>query len=155
MPSTKAVRKSVISDAALRSAVKRGADLLDDLAPKWSTKVKRDWLDMRSSSFCVLGQVHGEYCAGLEAMASTAIKRALKGSALDKIHTYSGSLTDSIKETPLEIDGAYYGFTLPDTPLDDDATSNAQWEVLGNAWFAQIDARTSVKKKKAGRRARS
>lgn len=41
--------------------VNRGAQLLDEEKPGWQNEVIPDKLDMRSSSFCIIGQVYGDY----------------------------------------------------------------------------------------------
>lgn len=46
--------------------VTRGAALLDEQRPGWRGRVAPDWLDIRSGSACVLGQLFGDYVRGLE-----------------------------------------------------------------------------------------
>ena len=49
----------------MTSAVERGASLLDEKRPGWENEIDVDRLDMNNFKNCVLGQVYGEYDAGL------------------------------------------------------------------------------------------
>lgn len=48
-----------------------GARLLDDHRPGWATRVDLETLRMANCDRCVLGQVYGEYSAGLAALRET------------------------------------------------------------------------------------
>ena len=43
----------------IRRAAARGATWLDKNRPGWSRKIKRRQLDLNSTQFCILGQIHG------------------------------------------------------------------------------------------------
>lgn len=43
----------------IRRAAARGARWLDKTVPGWSRKIKRRKLDLGSTRYCVLGQIHG------------------------------------------------------------------------------------------------
>lgn len=45
--------------------IERGAAVLDQNAPGWETKISLDHLDLANASYCVLGQVYGDYDNGL------------------------------------------------------------------------------------------
>lgn len=119
----------------LATNVKRGVALLDQLDPKWSTKVSTASLDMISPDHCVLGQIHKNYSDGLEHVAMIAIEKALKGTGLDKVATYDGSLIEAVSERGYAIDGYYYGFIVK---VHEDGKDNERWEQLGQLWTAAI-----------------
>lgn len=45
--------------------VQNGAALLDEVVPDWRSRIKVINLDLGDSQFCVLGQLYGDYDAGL------------------------------------------------------------------------------------------
>jgi hypothetical protein len=45
-------------------AAQRGAAFLDNFDPDWHRNVDIDRLDIRSESYCILGQLHGTYLNG-------------------------------------------------------------------------------------------
>lgn len=53
-------------ESSLHQRVKKGAALLDKEQPGWASKVNPDGLDMRSGSYCILGQAFGEYEDGTD-----------------------------------------------------------------------------------------
>lgn len=52
-----------ISDA--RERVRRGAAYLDGADPGWRARIDPERLELSDGSHCILGQLHGEYRAGL------------------------------------------------------------------------------------------
>lgn len=53
----------------LEEKVKRGAALLDKVDPHWAEKVHLETLDMGDCALCVLGNLYGDYMAGLKKLA--------------------------------------------------------------------------------------
>jgi hypothetical protein len=45
-----------------------GAALLDEELPAWPERVRPERLNMADCFLCILGQIYGEYVAGLEAL---------------------------------------------------------------------------------------
>jgi hypothetical protein len=52
--------------------IERGAALLDEHAPVWPTKINLDTLNLSDCTYCVLGQVYGDYEDGLRALDGEA-----------------------------------------------------------------------------------
>src|SRR5216684_1173496 len=52
---------SEILEDLLRPNVMKGAAWLDEYEPKWVSKIVPDQLDISSSSYCICGQVFGDY----------------------------------------------------------------------------------------------
>lgn len=50
----------------VKKRVKNGATLLDSHIPGWRNKINLDILDIGSCFNCIVGQIFGGYCEGLE-----------------------------------------------------------------------------------------
>lgn len=138
---------SVTLAAAITTAAKRGALLLDNLVgkEKWSKRVKKESLSMSSSELCVLGQVHGDFCQGLNDLAGEAIRTALKATSLGGIKLEDNNTLLSLfdRDVCADVDSVYYGFTLPDRALEAQSV-NEYWEQLGTAWSREITKRQPI-----------
>jgi hypothetical protein len=64
---------------AHRRAVLAAANLLDRRQPDWRSRVRPDLLDMADEHMCVLGQVFGDYLAGMIALYDTPYRRHVAG----------------------------------------------------------------------------
>ncbi|HYE80030.1 MAG TPA: hypothetical protein VEI97_18785 [bacterium] len=75
----------MITQEMARERVARGAALLDEQAPGWAEKVNVGWLDMSYATRCVLGQLYGNYDAGMAVLFPVlgrfVFTRAWKGQA--------------------------------------------------------------------------
>lgn len=52
----------------IQDRVARGVALLDERSPGWVNKVSLNKLNMWSSADCIVGQVLGNYCAGIRVL---------------------------------------------------------------------------------------
>lgn len=55
--------------------IERGAALLDQNAPGWERTIDLDQLSLSSTSYCIVGQVYGDYIDGLHVLNGDAEKR--------------------------------------------------------------------------------
>lgn len=55
-----------MAETKLQQRVERGAKWLDEVSPQWITMIDLTRLDLGNSRCCVLGQVYGDYDAGLD-----------------------------------------------------------------------------------------
>jgi hypothetical protein len=60
---TRAAGRISFHDA--RARARRGAAYLDTVDPDWRTRIDPERLELSDGSHCVLGQLHGEFRAGL------------------------------------------------------------------------------------------
>jgi hypothetical protein len=54
--------------------VRRGAALLDEERPNWFEEIDLDELKMANCNHCILGQIYGEYDAGIEVLSGEGIE---------------------------------------------------------------------------------
>lgn len=55
----------------MRERVARGVRWLDEeIGPEWLSRIRLEWLDLSNASYCVLGQLYGDYhaCPQIEAL---------------------------------------------------------------------------------------
>lgn len=98
-----------MESAAVR--VSRGVALLDEKRPGWWERVDPERLNMQTACGCVLGQLEGEYCAGVKAVAGIEMGRLWSRNAF----------------------GVHYGFDVPlasASILDDEGYDGLQAEWL-------------------------
>jgi hypothetical protein len=74
--------------------VERGAALLDMEAPGWTSKIDLDTLNIAHTDFCVLGQVYGDYDAGLDTLGGEAERAPVKYGFLQQGNEGAARLTD-------------------------------------------------------------
>ncbi len=109
----------------LQQAAARGALLLDAKFPGWVEKIHQDQLLMRSCSHCVVTQSLGDYSKGLKQLG------------------VEGEIPQDPREEYLPF---HFGF---DTPWgDNEATTQAAWHELEQAWRALIQERLDAKQGK-------
>lgn len=103
----------------LRRRAERGALLLDARLPGWHQRLNLNALRMANSCRCVLGQLHGNYGLGLDAVEAPHFLRE-----------------DARGEFAVE-----HGFTLPDEP---DWWHADGWVLLRQAWAEEVLRRTEA-----------
>lgn len=62
---------SVVTPSILDPRVERGAALLDEKVPGWAARVDVDTLALFDCTFCVLGQLFGDFGDGLDELDIT------------------------------------------------------------------------------------
>jgi hypothetical protein len=105
--------------------VAQGAAFLDRVRPGWADLINVDTLQMVQCYRCVLGQIYGDYCAGVAAFGW---------------HPY-GEIILALPQVAL-------GFVLADEDLHEgeyrwalDAVGDVGWRTLTEAWIAAIAER--------------
>ncbi len=75
--------------STIRERVEAGAKLLDEKVPGWREKIDLDSLDVGNHSSCILGQLYGEYSAGMRLLLGRPSKSWECSAALGFIHETS------------------------------------------------------------------
>lgn len=95
----------------INAAVRKGARLLDDVAPTWRDMINVSRLQMSNTTRCVLGMVFGTYDDGIEALA------------------------DSQERTDVEVFAIEHGFDVD----PDSRTINSDYSALDAQWRGHVD----------------
>lgn len=104
-----------MSDVNMRERAERGAALLDTVRPYWYESISIGALDISDCRTCVLGQVYGDYAAGLKELFPDA--SSFRSTASDGDELSANTTSD------------YYGYSMFDVSM-----MRGHWEKLTQAW---------------------
>jgi hypothetical protein len=102
-----------------RESVLAGMVWLDEHAPGWVEKIDLDTLELAHPKMCVLGQVYGDYGAGMDVVFPQPDPRSWDAEAA-------------------EATAAIYGFTTPLCNDDDDDVGEDTWMEARDAEWAEL-----------------
>lgn len=111
-------------DAEVLARVKKGFLLLQEKhGEDWINKIDMRSLNLREGHACVLGQVYGDYCHGLEIL---------------DLSGYGVTQPDDEDEDP-QYEDSEYGFSLIEDQSEDYENSSKHWSELDAAWKAVLN----------------
>lgn len=86
----------------LRPLVKAGAQLLDEREPGWAQRIDVQGLEMSACKACVLGQLYGDFGAGMDRLWGSKLS-ALGEASASKMHGFGVADLTEPEEFYLEV----------------------------------------------------